>query len=338
MPPQRADLIPDQVSRILVDADVFSLHQRDAMTAIRARLEEMATVPLPARGRTEARWRWLADLAREDLSLARLAEGHLDARAILIECDRADLLDHGCWGVWAAEPGQMRAEHRGRHGWRLIGEKRWCSGSVALDHALVTAVAEDGPRLFAVPASAGQVVPGSWCPLGMEATASHTLRFDTQVDDRGAIGGPNAYVERPGFWHGAAGVAACWYGGATGVAEGLRRRVLDDAAGSAGAAWGRVRARLDAGGALLERVARGADAFPQDLPRARIEAISLRLAVTELAELVLRDVTVEGGAGALAHDEPHWRRVADLTLYLRQLHSFRDARSLGELAGEAYRW
>ena len=40
-------------------------------------------LPLPGSGRTRERWAALADLAGEDLSLARLAEGHADALAIL---------------------------------------------------------------------------------------------------------------------------------------------------------------------------------------------------------------------------------------------------------------
>ena len=42
-------------------------------------------LPLPGGGRTRERWALLADLAGEDLSLARLAEGHADALAILSE-------------------------------------------------------------------------------------------------------------------------------------------------------------------------------------------------------------------------------------------------------------
>ena len=47
-------------------------------------------LPLPGGGRTRERWAVLADLAGEDLSLARLAEGHADALAILAELGAAD--------------------------------------------------------------------------------------------------------------------------------------------------------------------------------------------------------------------------------------------------------
>ena len=42
-------------------------------------------LPLPGGGRTRERWAALAELAGEDLSVARLAEGHADALAILAE-------------------------------------------------------------------------------------------------------------------------------------------------------------------------------------------------------------------------------------------------------------
>jgi hypothetical protein len=45
----------------------------------------MLDLPLPGSGRTRERWEALADLAGEDLSLARLAEGRAHALVILAE-------------------------------------------------------------------------------------------------------------------------------------------------------------------------------------------------------------------------------------------------------------
>ena len=42
-------------------------------------------LPLPGSGGTLQRWRALVDLAADDLCVARLAEAHLDALAILAE-------------------------------------------------------------------------------------------------------------------------------------------------------------------------------------------------------------------------------------------------------------
>ena len=63
------------------------------MTAreLKARLVAIVSqeVPLPGGGRTPERLRRLAETAREDLSLAKLAEAHWDAVAILVEAGRS---------------------------------------------------------------------------------------------------------------------------------------------------------------------------------------------------------------------------------------------------------
>ncbi len=41
------------------------------------------------------------------------------------------------------------------------------------------------------------------------------------------------------------------------------------------------------------------------------------------------------GAGPLSHDEAHGRRVADLTVYLRQHHAERDLAELGALVADS---
>ena len=42
------------------------------------------------------------------------------------------------------------------------------------------------------------------------------------------VGQPDWYLERPGFWHGACGPAACWAGGAIGLVDEARVRIDDD--------------------------------------------------------------------------------------------------------------
>ena len=69
--------------------------------AVRSGLLEL---PLPGCGRTRERWVVLAGLAEDDLSLARLAEGHTDAMAILAELGASPPPAGSRWGVWAAQP------------------------------------------------------------------------------------------------------------------------------------------------------------------------------------------------------------------------------------------
>ncbi|HEY2490866.1 MAG TPA: acyl-CoA dehydrogenase, partial [Streptosporangiaceae bacterium] len=108
-------------------------------------------LPLPGSGQTGERWAVLAGLAEEDLSLARLAEGHADAIAILAELGASPPPAGSRWGVWAAQPpGPGLIATRTGHGWRLDGTKQYCSGARSCTDALVTAAAPDGNRLFAV--------------------------------------------------------------------------------------------------------------------------------------------------------------------------------------------
>ncbi len=95
---------------------------------LRAHLPALERIPLPGGGLTVQRLRALAELAATDGSLARLAEGHLDALAILDELGSGPVDGDRLRGVWAARPEQLTARPTGS-GWRLVGTKPWCSGS-----------------------------------------------------------------------------------------------------------------------------------------------------------------------------------------------------------------
>ena len=126
-------------------------------------------LPLPGGGRTRQRWAALAQLAEEDLSLGRLAEGHTDALAILAELGALTAPRPGSrWGVWAAQPpGPGLTASKTARGWRLDGTKQYCSGARSVTDALVTATTPDGSRLFAVSTRNLSPVPGTWPATGM---------------------------------------------------------------------------------------------------------------------------------------------------------------------------
>ena len=293
-------------------------------------------LPLPGSGATWERWRQLAEIAADDLSTARLVEGHADARAILAELGDAELAGDQELGVWAAESADepLRAERDSSGGWRLSGRKRWCSGAHRLDAALVTARAEDRPRLFLVELGRPGVEPveGTWPAIGMADSDSVDVVFKTvELPADNVIGKPGAYLDRPGFWHGGVGVAACWYGGAVGVA-----RALDDAVATRPQAHrlahrGAVQATLAGMSAVLSEAARQIDADPDDLPSARRRAYEVRYVVERDCREVLERVGLATGAEPLCHDADHARRVADLTVFLRQWHAEADLERLGLL-------
>ena len=289
-------------------------------------------LPVPGAGRTRERWAAFAALAEEDLSLARLGEGHADALAILAELGGPPPPPRSRWGVWAAHPPghDVRAE-RARDGWRLHGTKRYCSGAGTCTHALVTATAPDGTRLFAVETGPLVPVPGTWPAVGM--AGSDTLDVSFPGVAATPVGRPGAYTGRPGFAHGGVGVAACWYGGARGVGRTLlAASARRDVGPHALAHLGAIDVALRAVRAALDEAADSIDADPQDLkeggwPR----ALRVRALTEAVATEVLARTGRALGAGPLSHDAAHARRVADLTVYLRQHHAERDLAALGEL-------
>lgn len=291
------------------------------------------TMPLPGHGSTGERFTLLAAIGELDLTLARLIEAHVDATAICAELGAQPPAAAELWGVWAAEPPTARviAERRPDGDWVLSGRKAWCSGAGIYTHALITAHAVDGPRLFAVAldTSGVTVVSGGWSSDALTGADTRSVELRHVVAT--PVGEPDRYVERPGFWHGAAGVAAVWYGGAVGIARTLAaaaaKRTDDEILlahlGAVDVALGAARASLDVAAAHF-------DADPNDRDgQAAVVARRTRgvgeSSVTEVIDRVGRAL----GAAPLAMDRAHSRRVADLTLYVRQSHADVDLADLG---------
>lgn len=286
-------------------------------------------LPLPGRGSTWQRWQALAELAAHDLSLARLGEGHADALAILAEAGRPEPPTNWLLGVWAAGPvDSVVAEPEGG-AWRLTGRRRWCSGASSITHALVTGSLEGANQLFLVDLHQPGVVPcpGSWPAVGMAGSDS----VDVDLSEAGAevVGGPGFYLGRSGFWHGALGVAACWWGGAVGVSRALWRASKARSTSDRLAHLGAVDARLWSMESALRAAAAVVDTHPQDTEAIRCLALRARHLIERGATEVMDRTGRATGAGPLSHDAAHAQRVADLTVYLRQIHAEADLEVLG---------
>jgi alkylation response protein AidB-like acyl-CoA dehydrogenase len=292
-------------------------------------------LPLPGAGGTEVRWSALAGVATVDVALGRLFEAHSDAVAILAELRGPAAESSQRWAVWAAEgPASTVTATPGKHGWRLEGEKPWCSGAVGATHSLVTADSPEGRGLFAVALeqTAIGVDAASWQGTGLTGTATYPVTFaDVPAT---LIGEPGSYLVRPGFWHGGAGVAATWWGAACGVAAPLYAAVRDGRADPHAAAHlGGVEVSLAGAGALLRETAADIDRDPQQShDRNALRALRVRSAVEAAADDTMRHVGRALGPAPLCQDRSHARRVADLTLYIRQDHAERDLARVGELA------
>lgn len=283
---------------------------------------------LPGRGATLERWRLLAALTQDDIVEGRLAEAHLDAVAITTDLGEPDLVRPGShWGVWAAEPPspQVRAL-RTPGGWVLDGTKPWCSGASLCTHALVTAAEADGTGFFAVDLTRPGVraVPDTWPAVGMAASDSGWVSFDRVPALR--LGSHADYLERPGFWHGGMGVAACWFGGARAVAVPLLERAAKPGASPfLRAHAGAVVAELASAWALLTATAREVDADPDDTEGlVQRRALLVRTRIDRAASAVIERTGRATGAGPLCADGQHAQRVADLAVYIRQSHAEAD--------------
>ena len=281
----------------------------------------------------------LATLGAVDLTTARTVEPHLDALAILGQASDLDLhtLDAGpetVWGVYAANgPGHELIAHPAEDeadGYLLTGSKPWCSLGDRLGHALVTASEGERQRLFAVHLTPTTVRPAesTWAPAGLTEVTTVPLVFD---EARALpVGEPGWYLQRPGFAWGGIGVAAVWFGGAAAVAgrllEAARRREPDQIALTA---IGRVDLELHAALLALRDAARAIDAGDAAGGAGAVLALRVRSIVAAAVDSVLMTVGHALGPAPLAHDAEHARRVADLTLYVRQHHAERDLAALG---------
>jgi alkylation response protein AidB-like acyl-CoA dehydrogenase len=295
-------------------------------------------LPLPGSGRTLERWQALAAVAEHDLSLAKLYEGHTDALAILAELvpGAPGFAQDATWGVWAAEapPGGTTIERGAGDEVVVDGAKNWCSGAASASHALLTAweTGGAGPQLIslAIRQPGVSVLHEGWKAVGMAGSASLDLRFHKA---RGrAIGGIGAYLERPGFWQGGAGIAACWYGGSCAIASALHRS-LASAASSARTAFkltalGKVDVALQRTAAALREAASWIDAHPA--ADAGAVALRARLAAEHSATQVLDEVGRALGATPFCRDARFARAAADLPVFIRQSHADRDLAALGE--------
>jgi len=222
--------------------------------------------------------------------------------------------------------------------WVLDGTKPWCSLGGSLDAALVTAWVDDETRgLFAVDLHQPgvRVDADGWHARGLSEIPSNPIRFDRV--EAVAVGGPGWYLTRPGFSWGAMGVAACWFGGAVGLARTLLETVQSNPRPDPFLFLhlGAVDTALGNAARVLTEAASAVDAGRATGGEGRLLAKRVRTTVHAAAEEVVRHVAHALGPAPLAHDSRHAKRVADLELYLRQHHAERDDASLGRAVAEA---
>lgn len=326
----------------------------DLTDALQAAQDLGPWLPLPMQGDTLTLWESLAGLGAVDLTVARVVEPHLDALSILREARRHERIrdedwhQHSTawsaarlWQVYAAEGAdRVTATPRDDGTCVLTGTKSWCSLADHASHALVTAWVDDTRRgLFAVDLSHSAVSPAedtgsngqstTWAARGLTHVRSTAITFDALPAI--PIGEPLWYLTRPGFAWGGVGVAAIWYGAAVALARSLRsaagRREPDQVAlvhlGAVDTSLARARA-------VLVEAAVVADDVETPPEEAVVVSQRARQVVADTAEEVMARVGRALGPAPLTGNEDHARRVADLTVYLRQHHGERDLARQGE--------
>jgi hypothetical protein len=282
-------------------------------------------LPPPGAGGTLGRLTALHEFGRRDLSIARLAEAHCDAAAILAEAGRAPH-PASLYGVWASDgpSSQLLVKRAGRKV-LLTGRKLYCSGACITDRALVTAHEGGGVQLFDIsPKAPGISMRSSgWVTPAFAATCTWQVEFDeVEVEACDRVGAGNWYLERVGFWHGALGPAACWAGGAAGlIAAALALPARDP---HTRAQFGALEAARWSMQAALNQASLEIDSQPDALGPARQRAYVVRHLIERTCTEVLDRFGRATGPQLLAFDAGIARRYAELTLYIRQCHAERD--------------
>jgi alkylation response protein AidB-like acyl-CoA dehydrogenase len=301
--------------------------------ALLARMHSLIAVrlPLPGGGDTPRRHEMLMSIGREDLSLARLAEAHFDAVAILAEAGRQPQ-SGAIYGVWASEiPGHSMTLQRNGNNLQIHGEKMFCSGAGLVDRALITVTAPDHLLVdldLHHDASKISFDDSSWKTSAFSEIQTSKIIVDgVACSQNDIVGEPRWYLERPGFWHGACGPAACWAGGAAGIIDYATRQNRADA--HTMAHLGAMHASVWALKSVLASAAREIDNNPLDVLEARVRARTLRHLVEVMSTDILRRLARAYGPHPLAMDESISKRYCELDLYLRQSHAERDLEALG---------
>ena len=284
-------------------------------------------LPEPGGGNTAHRHRRIFAVGREDLSLAKLAEAHWDAIAILREAGHQPA-PHARYAVWASEiPGQELQVHTGPNGNVLTGTKQFCSGAGLVDRVLMTA-GEGGSMLVEVDLQTHvdriHYDRSGWAVDAFRMTQTSAVSFDG-CPVTAVIGRDGWYVQRHGFWRGAVGPAAAWAGGAAGLLDYVMASKRDDphTAAHRGAIYTDVW--------IMESVL-GAAAREFDLPAGvdpMPRALAARHAIEQACTDVLRRFARSMGPAPLARDADISRRYTELDVFLRQCHAERDLESLG---------
>lgn len=282
---------------------------------------------------TLIRWQILAYVAGIDLTIAKWFESHLDALSILHEVGY-DQPIVGLWAVWASEGNRDPITYQqGPTSGISSGTKTWCSGANIVDYGLMTYRDQhDDSQLLVVDMQQSGIESDNsgWQAVGMQATDTASIKLNKVVANN--VGAANAYLDRVGFWHGAAGVAACWYGAAATLAGYLITAYQQKPNDYKAMYLGQISTALAVTQQYFYHVADLLTSQPNTSHQLAIR--QLRANVEQLARLVIESVGQALGAAPFCANAHFARLAADLAVFIRQSHGAFDLQKIGELTSD----
>lgn len=261
------------------------------------------------------------DVARADPSVARIADGHLNAVERLgvhgedpLRTAELDAVAAGrlLLGVWGADPRPGEGERAEIRDGRLHGVKTFCSGAGGLDRAIVLA----GDRLAYVDLSRGVAVDERWfAGAGMRASVSHRVVF-AGAPVLAVLGPPGAVAQEPWFARDAVRTAATWAGAVDAAADEVIRLLAarSEPTDLERLAAGRIRAEQRTVALWLAEGGRRGDAGTL----CRDDGVLLRHAIATSAGRLLDEATRACGSHPFATGSSLDRIRRDLELFVLQ--------------------
>ncbi|MGM8899289.1 MULTISPECIES: acyl-CoA dehydrogenase [unclassified Psychrobacter] len=324
------------ISTVSTDTDLPIITDELRRNILNVLITYSDEIPHPANGtdsvnesnsRTLVRWQVLAYVASIDLTIVKWFESHLDALSILHELGYGKAVKGLC-AVWASEghPHPIRYQQG-----KISGTKAWCSGANIVNYGVMTYRDEHGrSQLLVVDMQQdGIAIDNSgWQAVGMQATDTAAITFE-QVTANTA-GEADAYLERVGFWHGAAGVAACWYGAASCIATYLMQSYQKKPNDYKAMYLGQVSTALSVTQQYFHHVAQLIDTQPTLSHELAIR--ELRAHVEQVARQVIESAGQALGAAPFCGNAHFARLSADLSVFIRQSHGAFDLQKIGELS------
>ncbi|WP_120429748.1 acyl-CoA dehydrogenase family protein [Acinetobacter baylyi] len=317
-------LIFDVLNRFEQYSAEEKLNQRPLL--LKNLIHSVGRLPEPASNETYQRWLIFAQIAGFDLSLAKLFESHCDALSILHELGYENEIDEKTWAVWAADggPAPLKVENG-----RCLGIKPWCSGAEFVQKALISFKDQHGQsQLCIVDLNQPSITIDldQWQAVGMQGTQTARVNFqDTAVK---LIGRPNDYLDRAGFWHGAAGIAACWYGAAVRLMDELQQSCLKTPNPFKKMHLGQLATQLMITRQYFQYVAQLIDSQPK-LSHER-EVRILRAQAEKSCLAVIEGVGKALGARPFCEQASFASLMADLPVFIRQSHAAFDDEQIAE--------